>query len=142
MTRCSFTIFPNAGRRPEKPLLITRVETKGGKVIYADHAKEQRVISATTAYEVHSALSEVLDWGTGDAAFTKYHLKKFPLGGKTGTAYGFTDAWFVGYSSAVTCGVWVGFDKPRQIYRGAFSNEVALPVWVDLMNASFAKYRP
>jgi penicillin-binding protein 1A len=69
-------------------------------------------------------------------------VKKFPLGGKTGTAYNFTDAWFIGYSSAVTCGVWAGFDKPSTIYRGAFSNEIALPVWADVMKSTFATFRP
>ena len=42
----------------------------------------------------------------------------------------------------MTCGVWAGFDKPRPIYRGAFSNEVALPVWANVMKATFATYRP
>lgn len=138
----AYTIFPNAGRRPAKPLLISKVETKGGKVIFSSRPSDVRVISPETAYEVHSALSEVLERGTADKAFTDYRLRKLPLGGKTGTAYGFTDAWFVGYSSEITCGVWVGFDKPQTIYRGAFSNEVALPIWVDIMNDSFERYRP
>lgn len=138
----AYSIFPNAGRRPAKPVLITRVEKKSGTAIFKQRIADKRVISATTAYEIHTALADVLERGTADKAFTTYHLKKLPLGGKTGTAYGFTDAWFLGYSSAVTCGVWVGFDKPRPIYRGAFSNEVALPIWVDVMNESFPTYRP
>jgi penicillin-binding protein 1A len=94
-----------------------------------------------TAYQVHSCLAESLEVGTADKAFAKYGLRKFPVGGKTGTAYNFTDVWFVGYSSAITCGVWAGFDKPRTpIYRGAFSGEVALPVWVEIMNATFSRY--
>ena len=96
----------------------------------------------TTAYEVHSCLSDVLDWGTADKAYTIDGLKKFPLAGKTGTAYNFTDDWFIGYSSAITCGVWAGFDKPASIYHGAFSSDVVLPVWVDIMNSSFQKYPP
>ena len=53
------------------------------------------------------------------------------------------DVWFLGYSSEITCGVWAGFDKPRTpIYRGAFSNEVVLPVWTKLMSESFARYKP
>jgi penicillin-binding protein 1A len=42
----------------------------------------------------------------------------------------------------VTCGVWAGFDKPSTIYRGAFSNEIALPIWAEVMKSTFAKYRP
>ena len=104
--------------------------------------KKVAVLRPTTAYEVHSALADSLEKGSADRAYTKYGLKKFPLGGKTGTAYNFTDAWFIGYSSEVTCGVWAGFDSPQPIYRGAFSNEIALPIWVDFMNATFANYVP
>jgi penicillin-binding protein 1A len=60
--------------------------------------------------------------------------------GKTGTAYDFTDVLFAGYDSAITCAVWAGFDKPQQIFRGAFGHDIALPVWVDVMNASAAHY--
>ena len=74
--------------------------------------------------------------GTGQLAYQKYGLKKFPAAGKTGTAYDFTDALFAGYDSTITCAVWAGFDKPQKIYRGAFGSVLALPVWVDVMNAS------
>jgi penicillin-binding protein 1A len=137
----AYTLFPNLGERPEKPYLIERIETKEGKVVFQGRAPMKRVLKPTTAYEVHSCLSEVLDRGTAERTYTELGLKRFPLGGKTGTAYNFTDTWFVGYSSAVTCGVWVGFDKPRTIYRGAFSNEVALPLWVEVMKATFANYK-
>ena len=136
------TIFPNGGWRPDKPFIITKIVDKSGAVVYQAAQKKVSVIKPTTAYEINSCLSEVLERGTADKTFTELGLKKFPLGGKTGTAYNFTDAWFVGYSSAVTCGVWAGFDKPRPIYRGAFSNEVALPVWANVMKATFATYRP
>jgi penicillin-binding protein 1A len=136
----AYTIFPDAGSRPAEPSIIERILDKDGNLIFESHPEKKFVIKDTTAYEVHSCLSDVLDWGTGDKAYTTYGLKKFPLAGKTGTAYNFTDDWFVGYSSAITCGVWAGFDKPSSIYRGAFSSDVVLPVWVDVMNSSFAKY--
>ena len=65
-----------------------------------------------------------------------------PAAGKTGTAYDFTDALFAGYDSNFTCAVWTGFDKPQKIYRGAFGRELALPVWVDIMNAAAQQYPP
>ena len=138
----AYTIFPNGGTRPEKTFLIQRIEDQSGKVIFNMRPGKKRVIKETTAYEVHTCLADVLERGTADKTFTELGLKKFPLGGKTGTAYNFTDAWFVGYSSAVTCGVWTGFDKPQTIYRGAFSNEIALPIWASVMKATFATYRP
>ena len=76
------------------------------------------------------------------AAYTKFGLKKFPAAGKTGTAYDFTDALFAGYDSSFTCAVWAGFDKPQKIYRGAFGREIALPIWVDIMNAAAQSYPP
>ena len=136
------TIFPNGGTRPVRPFVIDRIEQKDGRVIFQAKPESKRVIRPTSAYEVHTCLADVLERGTGEKAFNEFGLKKFPLGGKTGTAYNFTDVWFIGYSSAVTCGVWAGFDKPRTtIYRGAFSNEIALPIWADVMKATFAEYR-
>jgi penicillin-binding protein 1A len=107
------TIFPNGGSRPAAPFIIERIEEKDGHVLFQAKPAKQRVIRPSSAYEVHTALAEVLDRGTGDRAYSEFGLKKFPLGGKTGTAYNFTDAWFVGYSSEVTCGIWAGFDKPQ-----------------------------
>jgi penicillin-binding protein 1A len=98
------------------------------------------VTQPETAYEVHSCLVDALQSGTGKAAFTQFGLKKIPAAGKTGTAYDFTDALFAGYDSNFTCAVWAGFDKPQKIYRGAFGRELALPIWVDIMNAAAQSY--
>ncbi len=85
----------------------------------------------------------MLERGTADKAYTDLGLKRFALGGKTGTAYNFTDVSFIGYSSAVTCGVWAGFDEPRtSIYRGAFSSDIVLPVWASIMKETFDTYKP
>ena len=54
-------------------------------------------------------------------------------GGKTGTTNEFKDAWFVGFSSAVVVGVWVGFDQPKPIGREAYGSRYALPIWSDFM---------
>jgi penicillin-binding protein 1A len=91
---------------------------------------------------VHSCLVDALQSGTGKAAYTQFGLKKFPAAGKTGTAYDFTDALFAGYDSNFTCAVWAGFDKPQKIYRGAFGRELALPIWVDIMNTAAQSYPP
>jgi membrane carboxypeptidase/penicillin-binding protein len=136
----AYTIFPDQGTRPSQTYIIQRILDKNDNLIFESHPEKRYVIKDTTAYEVHSCLSDVLDWGTGDKAYTIDGLKKFPLAGKTGTAYNFTDDWFIGYSSAITCGVWAGFDKPSSIYRGAFSSDIVLPIWVDIMNSSFARH--
>ena len=140
----AYTIFPNGGWRPEPPHILDRIEDKEGHIVWqAERSKErQPVLKPEIAYEITSCLTDALSEGTGRLAYQKYGLKKFPAAGKTGTAYDFTDAVFAGYDSALTCVVWAGFDKPQPIYRGAFGSVLALPVWVDVMNASLANRPP
>jgi len=140
----AYTIFPNGGWRPGTPHILERIEEKDGSVVWdAKSARtRQTVIKSETAYQVHSCLVDALESGTGKAARAQFGLKKMPAAGKTGTAYDFTDALFAGYDSNFTCAVWMGFDKPQKIYRGAFGRELALPVWVDIMNAAAERYPP
>jgi len=134
----AYTIFPNGGSRATAPHILDRIEEKDGTVVWEapEDRTRQKVVKAETAYEVHSCLVDALESGTGREAREKFGLKKFPAAGKTGTAYDFTDALFAGYTNSITCAVWAGFDKPQKIYRGAFGGEIALPIWVDVMNAA------
>ncbi len=139
----AYTIFPNGGWRPDGSHILERIEEKDGTVVWdAQRARNrQKVIKPETAYEVHSCLEDVLEAGTAREAHPRFGLKKIPgAAGKTGTAYDFTDVLFAGYDSALTCAVWAGFDKPQKIFRGAFGRDIALPVWVDIMNASIDRY--
>jgi 1A family penicillin-binding protein len=140
----AYTIFPNGGWRPKTAHILERIEEKDGTLVW--DAKSDRirkiVVKPETAYEVHSCLVDALRSGTGKAAYTEFGLKKMPAAGKTGTAYDFTDALFAGYDSNFTCAVWTGFDKPQKIYRGAFGRDLALPIWVDIMNAAAQQYPP
>lgn len=140
----AYTIFPNGGWRANTPHILERIEEKDGTLVW--DGKQQAIRKLVTkpeiAYEVHSCLVDALQTGTGKAASTEFGLKKMPAAGKTGTAYDFTDALFAGYDSNFTCAVWAGFDKPQKIYRGAFGRELALPIWVDIMNAAAKSYPP
>jgi penicillin-binding protein 1A len=140
----AYTIFPNGGWRPNTPHILERIEEKDGTLVWNGKEESIRklVIKPEAAYEVHSCLADALQSGTGKAAFTQFGLKKIPAAGKTGTAYDFTDTLFAGYDSNFTCAVWAGFDKPQKIYRGAFGRELALPIWVDIMNAAAQSYPP
>ena len=140
----AYTIFPNEGWRPAPPHILDRIEDKGGHIVWQAEGLKVRtpVIDPAVAYQITSCLTDALKEGTGTAGYEKYGLKNFPAAGKTGTAYDFTDALFAGYDSAITCVVWAGFDKPQPIYRGAFGSVLAEPIWVDLMNASTARYTP
>jgi penicillin-binding protein 1A len=138
----AYSTFPGGGTRPEGLFVVARIETQDGKEVFRAQPKRQNVMDPGVAYEVHSFLTDALTSGTGAKAQKSYGLKGFPAAGKTGTAYNFTDAWFVGYDSEITCGVWTGFDKPQTIYRGAFGNDLALPIWTAIMNASLTKTPP
>jgi penicillin-binding protein 1A len=78
-----------------------------------------------------SMLADVVDRGTATAA-RQWGIRA-PIGGKTGTTNDFKDAWFVGFSSSIVAGVWVGFDQPETIAREAYGSKYALPIWSDFM---------
>ena len=78
-----------------------------------------------------SMLRDVVERGTGAPA--RALGVRGPVGGKTGTTDDYRDAWFVGFSSSVVVGVWVGFDQPAPIGRDAYGARVALPIWADFM---------
>ena len=140
----AYSAFPQSGSRPDELFFINRILSDEDAVIYerdeTAHAQHQ-VIDPISAFQVHSCLSEVPEKGTATKV-NEYGLKPMPIAGKTGTHYNFKDLWFIGYSSSITCGVWVGFDRPKTIYPGAFSNDLALPIWVDVMNAAADSYPP
>ena len=132
----AYTMFPGGGSRPARTHIIDRIDDGEGDTIYRRTEERKEVVSAATAWQVHSLMTDALARGTASKAMTDYGLAVAGAAGKTGTSYGFTDLWFLGYDDKLTCGVWMGFDKPQQIFRGAFSRDLALPVWVDVMNAS------
>ena len=131
-----YTVFPNLGQRPADLYIIQSVQDANAKTIFNAPRKRYQVISPAAAYQVHSCLSDYMERGQGSLATKQFGLGGFPVAGKAGTAYGFTDTYFIGYSQAITCGVWVGFDKPTKIYRGAFGKDLALPIWSKIMNVA------
>lgn len=135
-----YTAFPNSGQRPADLYIIQSIRDPAGEVIFRAARKRYKAIDPVAAYQVHTEMVDFMKRGTGVLAREKFGLAAFPAAGKSGTAYGFTDTYFLGYTNAVTCGVWVGFDKPTRIFRGAFGKDLALPVWSAVMNAAQAAY--
>ena len=126
----AFAMFPNGGLAV-RPRAILRVTDADGVAVHEDTSRPERVISAETAYQMVSMLGDVVDYGT--ATGVRQSGIRTPVGGKTGTTNDFKDAWFVGFSSTVVAGVWVGFDKPETIARDAYGSKYALPIWSDFM---------
>lgn len=139
----AYSAFPNGGIRPAGISLVTKIENSRGQVLYKrapDSYERVRETDAITAWMVNSCLEDTLAAGTGAPA-VDFGLKPFPAAGKSGTHIGYTHLWFAGYDSAVTCVVWAGLDRGRQpVYPDAFGNRVALPIWVDIMNASQSSF--
>ncbi|QQL44875.1 transglycosylase domain-containing protein [Sulfuriroseicoccus oceanibius] len=140
----AYSFMAHGGKGPNQLHLVTRVLDRNGEEIYRrfDEDTSVEVTDPVTAFQLHSCLKESLSQGTAAKATTRYGLKEMDAGGQTSTAYGFTDNWFIGYNSRITCGVWAGLNRPQSIYEGAFSSDTILPVWVDVMNASVESYPP
>jgi penicillin-binding protein 1A len=129
----AYSVFPNDGLRVE-PRFIRKVTDYEGHVLEENYPDAKDVTSSHTARVMVSLLQEVVLRGTGVAASKLNH----PLGGKTGTTNDFTDAWFVGFSPSITCGVWIGFDEKKTLGSKETGGQAALPVWIDFMRAAIA----
>jgi penicillin-binding protein 1A len=127
----AFSTFPDDGIHIE-PREVLRVTDYNGRVIdeFPPHVTD--VLPAGIARIEVSMLREVFNSGT--AVSEKALAQKYDLAGKTGTTNDFTDAWFIGFSPSITCGVWVGFDDHHPLGRGEEGSHVALPIWADFMS--------
>lgn len=137
---CAFTIFPNQGRKPAGTYIVQRIESGDGQTMFEAAPKLERVMSGAAAFQTHIALEQNIFEALGGLPFSRDGLAKVPVAGKNGSAYGFTDTYFIGYTSSVTTGVWVGFDKPTRIYRGAFGKDLAMPIWSAFTNATLERF--
>ncbi len=133
----AYSVFPNDGVRVI-PRFITKVTDYEGRVMEEDYPEVKDVISSRTARIMTSMLRGVVLHGTAIAAAKM----PFPIAGKTGTTNDFTDAWFVGFSPSITCGVWIGFDEKKSLGAKETGAHAALPIWMNFMNAAMAGKDP
>jgi penicillin-binding protein 1A len=129
----SYSVFPNDGIRVT-PRLIRKVENYDGIALWQDRPEINQVISQQTARSMMTLFRAVTAYGTGAAVSQLNH----PLGGKTGTTSEYTDAWFLGFSPSVTCGVWIGFDSRESLGEKETGARAALPIWITFMKAAIA----
>jgi len=134
----AFSMFPNGGLRV-RPRDITRVRDADGGTAFEQRVETERVIAPEVAFQMVSMLEDAIDRGTGLPA--RQLGIRFPIAGKTGTTNEFKDAWFVGFSSSVVVGVWVGYDDPKPIGADGYGGRYALPIWADFMQRA-ARLRP
>jgi len=128
----AISIFPNHGVR-QKNFLIDRIIDKGGNVLFQNGTQElAQVVNPGVAHLMRQILAQVMQRGTAAAVRTEHGFKE-PGGGKTGTTNDYKDAWFAGYTDRLSCGVWVGLDKPQTIIDEGYGGRLSLPIWADVM---------
>jgi 1A family penicillin-binding protein len=132
----AYSTFPGLGYRV-RPRAILSVVNAAGDVVRTVDVQRDRILSSDVAYQMVAMMRDVVDRGTGAAA-RRAGVGGF-VAGKTGTTNDYHDAWFIGFSSSVVAGVWVGFDQPRRISEGGSGSRVALPIWSTFMRRTAAR---
>ena len=141
----AYATFVNGGNKIN-PVLIDRIQNRRGKTIFNSEKREclncdrftdikselpeiqslnNQVISEETAYQITSILEGAIKRGTGK----KLKNLRLPLAGKTGTTNNNYDAWFIGYTSNLVIGVYVGYDNPRSLGKYETGAKAALPIF-------------
>jgi len=149
----AYGVWANRGVRA-KPISILFVEDREGRIIEENIPRRKRVIDENLAYLMTYLMQGVLDtndgpgWrGTGWKSRKPPYNFLLPAAGKTGTTSDYVDAWFAGYIPQLVAGVWVGFDKRKNIMKGKSDftrsgSTAALPIWAYFMKkASYQKVK-
>ena len=141
----AYSVFPNDGVRVIPRLIRSVTDADGLPLGDADASLLANtkapggaavVTSSGTARTMVRFLRAVIaPGGTGADAGSLGH----PLAGKTGTTSSFTDAWFLGFSPSMTCGVWVGYDDRTPLGQGETGAKAALPIWMDVLRVADAQ---
>ena len=151
----AYSMFANGGRRV-KAALIDRIQDRYGHTIFKQDAREcrgcdasggwsnqsepqlvdrrEQVLDPMTAYQITSMMEGVVQAGTATAV---KEVGK-PIAGKTGTTNDEKDAWFIGFSPDIVVGIYMGYDKPRHLGRGATGGHLSAPIARDFLKLALA----
>ena len=152
----AYAPFINGGKKIN-PKLISRIQDRRGKTIFNEKNMKcigcdkfinndetelpkiedynERVISEETAYQMTSILQGVVKRGTAK----KLKSLNVPLAGKTGTTNDNYDAWFIGFSSNLIIGVYIGYDNPKTLGKFETGSKAALPIFKDFIEKALYK---
>ncbi|MFW8592711.1 penicillin-binding protein 1A [Cribrihabitans neustonicus] len=152
----AYAMFANGGERV-KPTLVDRVQDRFGRTIYRHDDREcvdcavpdlppgkaptivadrERVMDPVTAYQLTSMMKGVVDRGTASSVINL----PVPTAGKTGTTNDSRDVWFVGFTSNIVAGCYMGYDQPRPMGRGAYGGTMCGPVFQKFMEKAVEKF--
>src|SRR5918996_1834694 len=132
----AYTTFSNLGVRTV-PNSILRVEDRSGKIIWQPAVRSVAVLDSAHAWLMTDVLRDVVRHGT--AVGSVGSRINFPAGGKTGTTNDGFDVWFIGFTSEMVTGVWIGFDQPRKIKSNAQGGILAAPAWTAMMREIYER---
>ncbi len=120
-----------------EPRYILSIEDAQGQTVATYRPNRKAVLSEETAYLVRSLLETVVTSGTAAGLRSTFGFRE-PAAGKTGTTNDYTDAWFVGFTSHIVAGVWVGLDDPaKPLGRGMQGARAALPIWAQFISSAY-----
>jgi penicillin-binding protein 1A len=152
----AYAMFANGGERV-LPTLVDRVQDRFGRTIYRHDQRNcvdclvpgipqgqapridtnrERVMNAITAYQLTSMMTGVVERGTAARTVGL----SVPVAGKTGTTNDAKDVWFVGFTSNIVAGCYIGYDQPRPLGRGASGGGMCGPVFQEFMLEATKKY--
>ena len=152
----AYAMFANGGERVD-PTLVDRIQDRYGKTIYRHDKRDcidcdsplvprgaaprietnrSRVMDAITAYQLTSMMQGVVERGTASGSVNL----PVPTAGKTGTTNDARDVWFIGFTSNIVAGCYIGFDRPRPLGRHAYGSTLCGPVFQTFMEKAVAKY--
>ena len=132
----AYSAFATLGTRAG-PMAITKVENSKGDVLWEPAPVHSPVMSPEEAWLMVSMMKDVVQRGTAAGSVgSQFHI---PAGGKTGTTNDGADVWFVGYTSDLVAGVWMGLDKPSTIKSNAQGGILAAPAWTAFMNEVYRR---
>lgn len=137
----AISTFALGGKKgPTKFTYIKLVKNAAGRVVYENTLpthQSARLLDERVAWQVHDMMVAGMEDGSARGLKDQLAQQPFHGAGKGGSTHDFSDAWFLGYNGRVSCGVWTGFlqGNSKSIYPGAFSRDLAMPVWAAAMNA-------
>ena len=153
----AYAMFDNGGRKI-KPTLIDRIQDRYGHTVYKHDEREcigcagkkwdnqpepslvdrrQQILDPMTAYQITSMMEGVVQRGTAAGAGFQKEVGK-PIAGKTGTTNDEKDAWFIGFTPDIVVGVYMGYDKPRHLGRGATGGHLSAPIVKEFLKVALA----
>jgi penicillin-binding protein 1A len=134
----AYTGFANMGV-VTTPQAILRVEDRQGNIVWQPETRSQRVMDPQHAWLVLDGLRDVIRRGTAQGAIVGRGGFTLPAGGKTGTTNDGMDVWFIGFTSDIVTGVWMGFDKKTVIKSNAQGGLLAAPAWATMMREVYER---